>query len=733
MDPVDRLIQRILSYNPHTDETLIRKAYDFAAKAHTGQYRKSGDPYVSHPLEVAEILVTLRMDSATIAAALLHDTVEDTAATLEEVEREFGHEVASLVDGVTKIGRVRYASKEERQAENFRKILLAMAKDIRVILIKLADRLHNMRTLHHLPPAKQQKIAQETLDIYAPLAHRLGIGWLKSELEDIAFRFLDPEAYKDIADKVASEREEQERYIEEVKAIIEKELEKAHIPGRVGGRPKHFYSIYRKMQNRNIGFEEVYDIIALRIITDSIRNCYAVLGLIHSLWTPIPGRFKDYIALPKMNMYQSLHTTVIGPHGMRVEFQIRTEEMHKTAEEGIAAHWRYKEGGGVGDEKYTERLNWLRRLLDWQQDLTDPKDFMEAVRIDLFPDEVYVFTPKGEVRSLPRGSTPIDFAYQIHTDVGHQCVGAKVNGRIVPLKYQLRNGDIVEILTNPNHTPSTDWLRIVKTSRARTKIKAWIKAKQKEESFNLGRDILEKEIQKYGVAPANYMKENDLDQVARRFGFNAMADLLAGIGYGKVSAHQVISYLLPKDLLEERQKKESSAEESEEEKFLKLAQQIGEKPADSGVKVKGIDEMLIRYAKCCHPVPGDEIVGFITRGRGVSIHTADCPQIQAYDPGRLIQVEWDVERVSPHPVWISVVTIDRPGLLAKITSAIADCGVNISQGNLTTTEDKRAFIDFIIDITDLNQLQQVIRNIRQIKDVLKVERVKGTHAAKSHA
>ncbi len=727
---LDGLIQQIRNYNPQTDEELIRKAYAFAVKVHNGQVRKSGTPYISHPIEVAKILITLKMDSTTIAAGLLHDTVEDTPTTLEEIQEIFGSEVASLVDGVTKIGRVRYASKEEQQAESFRKILLAMAKDIRVILIKLADRLHNMRTLQHLPVHKQQGIAQETLDIYAPLANRLGIGWLKSELEDMALRFLHPEMYQEIEAKIASEKTEREKYIAEVKEIITAELKKAGIPGVVMGRTKHYYSIYQKMVKQGISFEEVYDILALRVITDTVRNCYAILGIIHSLWTPIPGRFKDYIALPKINMYQSLHTTVIGPHGELVEFQIRTEEMHKTAEEGIAAHWRYKEGDTTNGN-YSERFSWLRRILDWQQDLTDPKEFMETVKVDLFPDEVYVFTPKGEVRSFPRGATPIDFAYQIHTDVGHQCVGAKVNGRMVPLKYQLRNGDIVEILTNPNHTPSTDWLRIVKTSRARTKIKAFIKAKQKEQSISLGRDILEKEIQKYGVSPPNYMKEGDLNEIARRYGFNAMVDLLAGIGYGKVSVHQVVSQLLPKEFFEERSKKEGTPEESEEEKFRKLAQQVQEKPVESGVKVKGIDEMLIRYAKCCNPVPGDEIVGFITRGRGVSIHTADCPQLQGYDSARLIHVEWDVERVSPHPVWISVVTVDRPGLLAKISSAIAACEVNISQGNLTTTEDKRAYIDFIIDITDLNQLQQVIKSIRQVKGVISVERVKGKHAVRS--
>ena len=496
---VQELITKVQSYNPNAELGLIERAYNFAAKSHDGHRRASGSPYLSHPLGVSMILADLRMDSVTIGSGLLHDTVEDCDVTVAQLQQEFGEEVALIVDGVTKLGRVEFSRQEERQAETFRKMLLAMAKDIRVILVKLGDRLHNMRTLEYLPEHKQQRIAQETMDIYAPLANRLGIHWVKSELEDISFKYLNPEAYHDLKEQIASRRQEREAYVAKIRERVSVELDGSGIPARVLGRPKHFFSIYQKMLQQKISFDDVYDVTGLRIITDSVRNCYAALGTLHALWTPVPGRFKDFIALPKPNLYQSLHTTLMGPQGERVEFQIRTEDMHKTAEQGIAAHWRYKEGG-KGDEKVTEKFAWLRQLLDWQQDTAgDAHDFMETLKIDLFPEEVYVFTPRGDVKSFPRGATPIDFAYSIHTAIGHKCVGAKVNNRMVPLKYQLRNGDVIEILTNPNHFPSKDWLKIVKTSRARTKIRAWIKAAEKERSITLGKELLEREIQKYGL------------------------------------------------------------------------------------------------------------------------------------------------------------------------------------------------------------------------------------------
>jgi guanosine-3',5'-bis(diphosphate) 3'-pyrophosphohydrolase len=708
---VQQLLTKVGAYNPNSEKELIERAFIFAAGKHAGQTRVSGMPYVSHPLGVALILADLRMDSVTICSGLLHDTVEDCGVTVPQLQDEFGEEVALIVDGVTKLGRVEFSRKEERQAETFRKMILAMAKDIRVILVKLGDRLHNMRTLEFLPESKQLRIAQETMDIYAPLANRLGIHWLKSELEDIAFKYLNPEAYHDLKEQIAARREERERYVLQIRERVCQELERTGIQATVIGRPKHFYSIYQKMLRQKISFDDVYDAIGLRIITDSIRNCYAALGTLHSLWKPVPGRFKDFIALPKPNMYQSLHTTLMGPQGERVEFQIRTDEMHKTAEQGIAVHWRYKEGS-KGDEKVTEKFTWLRQLLEWQTDMKDARDFMETLKIDLFPEEVYVFTPRGDVKSFPRGATPIDFAYSIHTEIGLKCVGAKVNNRMVPLKYQLHNGDVVEILTNPNHLPSKDWLKIVKTSRARTKIRAWIKAAEKERSIALGKELLEREIQKFGLNPTSLLKSDEMTEIAKRFSLNAPTDLMAEIGFGKVSVSQVLAKLLPKEVWESRQKPTRTGSKPETTHEV------------SGVKVRGVEDIMTRYAHCCNPVPGDDIVGFITIGRGVSIHTADCSRIIEFTPERMIDVEWDVDEVIPHPVGIAVVTVDRQGVLAKISSAIALCDVNIREATVTTTEEQRAFLNFVIDINDLTHLQRVIKTIRQVKGVISVVRVK---------
>jgi GTP pyrophosphokinase len=720
MATITDVITAVEQYSPKADFELIQRAYQFSAEAHGEQKRLSGIPYVSHPVAVAHILTQLKMDSMTIASALLHDTIEDTDTTENSLTALFGQEVAALVVGVTKLGKLAFGNREERQAESFRKMVVAMAKDIRVILIKLADRLHNLRTLEHLPEDKQRITAQETLDIYAPLAHRLGISWMKAELEDLSFRYLNPKSYEEIAGKIAHEQEAQERYLAHVQDIIARELDHTNIPCRISARPKNIYSIYQKMHRQQLSFEEIYDILAARVITDTIRNCYAILGIVHTLWKPIPGRFKDYIALPKPNMYQSLHTTIIGPDSERVELQIRTEEMHRTAEEGIAAHWRYKEC--MPPEKYDERFTWLRHLLEWQQDLKDPIEFMETVKLDMFPEEVYVFTPRGDVRALPRGATPIDFAYAVHTDIGHQCVGAKVNGRLVPLRHQLRNGDTVAILTSPTHIPSRDWLRWVVTPRARTKIKAWLKAQQKERSIVLGREICEREAQKYVPNPQIYLKPEALAEMAAGFGFQTADDLLAAVGYGRVSPQQVVHRLLPADLLEERRKKS---------KPLTPTRPV---PSEDGVKVHGLDDVLIRFARCCHPLPGDSIVGYITRGRGVTVHTTDCLSAEKLecDAERRVPVAWDVQQETTHPVRIAVVTHDRQGLLANVSSAIAACNGNISRATVTTTQDKKAYLDFTVDIRDVRHLREIMQRVEGLRGVLSVERVKNTHRSKWH-
>ena len=711
---IDEVIAAVEQYHPKADFDLIRRAYVFGAEAHKEQKRLSGVPYISHPLAVAHILTQLKMDPMTIASALLHDTIEDTGVTAQQVSERFGNDVAMLVEGVTKLDKLEFASREERQAESFRKMVVAMAKDIRVILVKLADRLHNLRTLEYMPEAKQRSTAQETIDIYAPLAHRLGIAWIHSELEDLAFRYVNPHAYYDIQARLANTQEARARYLARMQEIIARELEQIHILCTVSGRPKHLYSIYQKMQRQQLAFEDIHDLLAVRVITDTVRDCYAALGMLHALWKPIPGRFKDYIALPKPNMYQSLHTTVLGPDSERVELQIRTEEMHRISEEGIAAHWRYKEQ--TPSEKHDERFAWLRRLLEWQQDVQDPIEFMETVKIDMFPEEVYVFTPRGEVRTFPRGATPVDFAYTVHTDIGHQCVGAKVNGRMVPLRYQLRNGDTVEILTSPTHVPSRDWLRWVVTPRARTKIKAWLKAEHNARSLALGREVCEREAQKYVPNPHAYLKPQALTAVAPHFGFQTADDLLVAVGYGRVSALQVVHRLLPAEIVEERKQK------------TKPVASVQHKPREDGIKVQGLDDILINFARCCHPLPGDGIVGYITRGRGVTVHTTDCLSVEKleYDPERRVPVEWDVRQETTHPARITVVTYDQQGVLAGVSSAIAACNGNISRATVTTSQDKKAYLEFTVDIRDVKHLNDIIRRVESLRGVLSVERVKST-------
>ena len=705
------IVDEVLSYHPEADTGLIEKAYVFSAKAHAGQVRLSGEPYLMHPLEVAGILAKMKLDVFSIASALLHDSLEDTDTALDDLTRLFGKEVTQIVDGVTKIGRFEFGSYEERQAENMRKMILAMADDIRVILIKLADRLHNMRTLNYHATGKQKLIARETLDIYAPLASRLGIDWIRTELEDLAFSYLDEGMYEEIISGLRKNEEERESYIREVRGIIKEKLAEFGLKGQVNGRPKHIYSIYKKMFSQNLDLEHIYDLIAFRVILDDVRQCYEGLGVIHSLWKPIPGRFKDYIGMPKANMYQSLHTTVIGPYGERVEIQLRTEEMHKIANEGIAAHWLYKEGKSVPDGD-SRRFAWLRQLLEWQQDLKDPMEFLETVRVDLFPDEVYVFTPAGEVKAFPHGSTPIDFAYSIHTEVGHQCAGAKVNGKLVSLKYELRNGDIVEIITSAKHVPSKDWLKLVKTSRARTRIRHWIKTEERQRSITLGREICEREFRKHGLNFTKYHHSEELLQVANGFSLQKADDLLASIGYGKISALQAIGKLT--SILAPDEKREEIPGERVERK---------ERPSQrGGVRVKGIDDILVRFAKCCNPLPGDLISGFITRGRGVSVHRTDCTNLLSSGFERRIEVEWDLAGEEVHPVGLVIICANVKGLLAAISGTLTNHDINILEANIRTRVDNRAECKFVVEVLGTEHLQRAMSAVRKIKNVIEVHR-----------
>lgn len=712
------LERQILLYYPDADLRLIREAYDFASTAHSQQKRHSGEPYIVHPLAVAEILAELQLDMVTIAAGLLHDVVEDTSVSLDTVRDIFGEEVALLVDGVTKLSRLEYKTKEEQQAETLRKMFLAMARDIRVILIKLADRLHNMRTLKHCPPEKQQDIARETLEIYAPLAHRLGIFRLKWEMEDHALRYLEPEIYYELVKSISKKRQEREEYIQKVAAILREKLLESGIEADIQGRPKHFYSIYNKMKKEQKELNEIYDLIALRVIVDTVKDCYAVLGIIHALWKPIPGRFKDYIAMPKPNMYQSLHTTVLGPEGEPFEVQIRTWEMHRTAEYGIAAHWRYKEGYTSSDHEFEQKLTWLRQILDWQRELRDPREFMESLKIDLFSDRVYVFTPKGDVVELPAGSVPIDFAYRVHTDVGHQCVGAKVNGRIVPLDYRLKTGDIVEILTQKGSGPSRDWLKIVKTSQAKNRIRQWFRKEEREKNLVKGRELLEKECRKQGLEPEEALKTGLLQEVARKFNWATVDDLLVAIGDGVLTASQVVGHL---------KGEEKKEEEIPPVEALPAAKSwSGFSRPSQGVRVKGIDNVAVRLAHCCNPLPGDAIVGYITRGRGISVHRNDCPNILHHlhmEPERIIEVAWDQDAEATYQVQIEAVALDRPRLAMDIMSAVADTKTIINSVHARATRNNMATIDLKIEIRSLEHLQYILDKIRRIKDVMEVKRV----------
>ncbi|PYM73639.1 MAG: GTP pyrophosphokinase [Candidatus Rokuibacteriota bacterium] len=712
MTQLETLIEEIPKYQPGANLDLVNRAYRFSELSHRGQQRASGEPYLSHPLEVAGLLVNFKMDVTTVTAGLLHDVLEDTDATKDDLEREFGREIAELVDGVTKIGKLAFSSREERQAENFRKMVVAMAHDLRVLMIKLADRLHNMRTLDYLPPDKGRKIAQETLDIYAPLAHRLGMAKVKAELEDLALRVMQPEDYLDLMRRVAKRRLEREAEINQLIAILKEKLGEVDIESKIAGRPKHFYSIWKKMHEGGREFDEIYDLTAVRVLTKTVRDCYGALGVIHSLWKPVPGRFKDFIAMPKVNMYQSLHTTVIGPKGDPVEIQIRTVDMHRVAEEGIAAHWLYKEKKS-GHDRFDEAFMWLRQLMESQTDVTDSKEFLDSVRVDLFPDEVYVFTPKGDVKALPEGSTPLDFAYAVHTDVGHHCVGAKVNGKLVPLRYTLRQGDIVEIVASPTQHPSRDWLKIVKSSRSKAKINQWLKVEERARSLELGRELFDREAKKYRLAPATLLASEEMKKLLVELGFSSADDLLASVGYGKSSVHQVVGKLAPAVV----------HDEPVPDRAAKTPRK-----AEGAVRIRGVDDVLVRFGKCCSPVPGDGIVGFITRGRGLTVHARDCLTVvkNVLDKERLVAVEWDAGEPAKRPVKIAVyIGHDRPGILAEITAAISSRQGNITKAEITVTDDRKGINHFVIEVEDLQQLQGIMQGIREVKDIVNVERVRG--------
>ena len=709
---ISDIIDEIAEYNPDADLDLIDRAYIFSAKVHDGQMRLSGEPYLSHPLEVAGILVAMKLDVVSVAAGLLHDVIEDTHATEEEIGEMFGSEVLHIVAGVTKLSTLPYTSDQAREAENIRKMLLAMADDIRVILIKLADRLHNMRTLQfHKKPVKQRKIAQETLDIFTPIAARLGIYWIKTELENIAFKYTMPDEYTRIESLIDKDKKERENYIDTVREYIKLKMDENSLPCEVLGRYKNAFSIYQKMLQQDLTFDEVYDIIAFRLILDTIPQCYEALGLMHALWKPIAQKFKDYIGMPKPNMYQSLHTTVIGPYGERIEIQIRTHEMDQVAKSGIAAHWSYKEGKNV-DIKTAETFAWVQNLVENQDNIKDPDEFLENVRIDLFPDEVYVFTPQGDIKSLPKGATPVDFAYTIHTEVGNQCVGAKVNGRMVPLKYELQTGESVSIITQKGHQPSKDWLNFVKTVKARSRIRQWIKTQEKERSLTLGKEMCEKEFRKHRLNFNRAMKSPEFQGVVESFGLKGSEDLIIAVGYGKITPLQVLRKFQPKQ----------EDQDDQEIHIVKASSSAKKKRASGGVVVKGVDDILVRFAKCCQPVPGDSIRGFITRGFGVTVHRVNCVNILKTNPERLIEVEWDTAPNEAFPVRIRIKSIDRVGLLADVTATISKCGANIISANTNTREDKVVTSFFTLEVGNTDQLSKVQASLKKIKNVLEVDR-----------
>jgi GTP diphosphokinase / guanosine-3',5'-bis(diphosphate) 3'-diphosphatase len=713
---LEEILDRVEKHHPGDNLDLIRRAYIFSAKEHKGQVRASGEPYLTHPLEVSNILAEMKMDAVTVSVGLLHDVVEDTLTTLEKIEELFGPEVAHIVDGVTKISQIPFTSKEEKQAENFRKMLLAMTDDIRVIMVKFADRLHNMRTLEYLPAERREAIARETMDIYAPLANRLGMGKIRGELEDLAFSYLDPKAYQELKEIVEKNRRKHEAFLAEVTKIVEAKMKEHDIPCSTSSRTKRLYSIYLKLKKQRITVDQVYDLLALRIITDSVKNCYAALGVIHNTWRPVPGRIKDFIAMPRPNMYQSLHTSVIAG-GQPFEVQIRTEEMHHIAEEGIAAHWKYKDGKLVADDREDKRVSWLRHLVEWQQEMKDPADFLSTLKIDLYPEEVYTFTPKGKVVTLPRDATPIDFAYAIHTEVGHSCVGSKINGRMTPLRSKLRNGDIVEIITQPGHKPSRDWLSFVNTSRARNKIRHWLTEQESEKAIELGRKMLEKEARKYKQNIKEILGSERMGELLAEYGSSKLEDLLSSIGYGKVSAKTIIQRLSPDGL-----KETAPEEESMITSVVKRVLGIG---SDAKLQVKGFDDLLVYRAKCCNPIRGEEVIGYITRGKGVAVHSKNCPNVQnlLYEADRKIEVEWasTAPSAEAYAVPLTILTEDRPGMLAEIAAAISEVRSNILNVEARTA-DERGTIDITVEIPDMKHLERVIASVKKIDGVYDVTR-----------
>jgi GTP pyrophosphokinase len=713
------LMRRMRANRPNDDLELIRKAYEFSQKHHAGQSRASGQPYLVHPLEVALVLAEMKMDPVAIAAGLLHDSVEDTSVTVVDIRKEFGEQVAHIVEGVTKISAIDFATREEQQAENLRKMMLAMVDDIRVVLIKLADRLHNMRTLEHLPPERQQKIATETLEIYAPIAHRLGMGKIRGELEDLGFRYVDPIAYQQVHDAVEARRKAGEAFLARVESIFRDKLKEAGITATVESRIKRLYSIHKKLQRQHIAVEQVYDLYAMRVITKSVQDCYAVLGIIHNLWRPVPGRIKDFIAMPRPNFYQSLHTSVIAEEGTPFEVQIRTEEMHKMAEEGIAAHWKYKDGPVSAQDE--QRLAWLRQVVEWQRDVSDPSEFLSTLKIDLYPEEVYTFTPKGKVVVLPRDSSPIDFAYSVHTEVGHSCVGAKVNGRMVPLRFKLHSGDIVEILTQTGHKPSRDWLAIAKSSRARNKIKHWLNVHQRERAIEIGRKLIEKEARKYRVSLKD-IKDEEWQKIASDYGAGRPDDLMAGIGYGKYSARQILGRMAPAA--------GTPLADEEKEKSGGLASVVrrvfGGDQNNNAIRVKGHGDLLVYRARCCNPIRGEAIVGYVTRGKGVAVHAVNCPNVTnlLYEPERKIDVEWAQDDGTPsaYPVKLTVFCDDRFGMLKQITAVISDTQTNIRNIEARTSNGQ-ANVDIVLDIADLKHLENIVNGVRKIPGVHDVQRL----------
>ena len=712
---INDIIDKAQTYLPPEDLEMIEKAYIYSASVHQGQVRLSGEPYLTHPMEVAGILTDMKMDAATIISGLLHDTIEDTLTTAEQIEKEFGKDVTFLVGGLTKLSRISFGSQEERQSENFRKMILAMSADIRILLVRLADRIHNMRTLQYHPKDKRIYIAKETMDIYAPLANRLGINSMRMELEDLSFQYIAPDAYNELSAKITKSNEARKRYTEEVKSIIFSELEKSSIKCKVEGRAKHLYSIYKKMHEQHINFDEVYDLIAFRIILDSDqeKTCYEALSMVHALWKPVPGRFKDYIAMPKANHYQSLHTTVIGPYGERMEIQIRTKTMHEWAEKGIAAHWRYKEGAAFKNSEENQ-IKKLREVMEIQHEIKDPKEFMSNLKLALFPEEVYVFTPNGDVKSFPKGATPIDFAYSIHTDVGNQCIGAKVNKNIVPLRYKLQNGETVEVITQAGHHPSKDWLKNVVTTRAISKIRNWINLEEMASSLSLGRDLLEKEFKRHNLKFSNYVKSEEIKKVFTECSVNHLDDLISYVGLGRISAKRVVNCFLAEELVEAP---EPVTDKIKKKKIASPSMGI------SLIGVDDIDDIMVNFAKCCNPIPGDEIAGYISRGRGIIVHTNKCPYIKKMDAERMVNVEWNVREENNYPVHIKVVCDDLKGILTEVSSVISSFDINISYAQIETI-DMVATCNFIIDINNLQQLNQVLSAIRQLKFVKSIERLR---------